>query len=129
MSRTPGTRRRRLGVAAAVVLGAGLVQPLAASPADAAVGQGFTLNRSDLRFILQQIKIAEAHAATRTPADPCGTLVGPGQFQIPDAGNGRDLPWGLRTVDGSCNNLIAGRERWGASDTIFPRLASSSFRD
>ena len=38
-----------------------LFTPLATAPADAApVGQGFNLNPSDLRFILKQIKIAEA---------------------------------------------------------------------
>ncbi|WP_159083677.1 peroxidase family protein [Nocardioides terrigena] len=96
--------------------------------ANAAVGQGFNLNRSDLRFIMRQIKISEQHAATRTPANPCGTLVGSGEFQVPATGNGRELPWGLRTVDGTCNNLFAGREKWGAADTEFPRHAPASFR-
>ena len=72
------------------------------------MGEGFTVTPSDLAFILKQIKIAEHHAATATPANPCGTLVGPGPNQIPD----RLSPYGLRTVDGSCNNLFPGqRER------------------
>ena len=50
----------------------------------APVGEGFTVVPADLAFILKQIKIAEHHAATLTPADPCGTLVGPGPDQIPE---------------------------------------------
>ncbi|WP_200956447.1 peroxidase family protein [Nocardioides sp. Soil777] len=96
--------------------------------ANAAVGQGFNLNRSDIRFILRQIKISEEHARTRSQANPCGTLVGSGEFQVPATGNGRELPWGLRTIDGTCNNLFAGREKWGAADTEFPRHAPASFR-
>ncbi|MGH8963975.1 MAG: hypothetical protein ACRDXB_01410, partial [Actinomycetes bacterium] len=58
---------------------------LMAPAANAApVGQGFNLNPSDLAFILQQIKIAEEHARTRTPQNPCGTLMGDGPLQIPD---------------------------------------------
>ena len=35
---------------------------------------------------------------------------------------------GLRTVDGSCNNLQPGQETFGAADQLFPRIASASFR-
>ena len=125
-------RGRRL-----VALGSALLMPMAlsvqglAAPAEAApVGQGFNLNRSDLRFILKQIRIAEAHAASATPEQPCSTLLGPGANQIPNGNQqGAELPWGLRTVDGSCNNLIAGQEKFGAADTIFPRKAPAYFRD
>ena len=37
---------------------------------------------------------------------------------IPDA----QTPFGLRTVDGTYNNLIEGRETWGASGQPMPRL-------
>ena len=97
-------------------------QPASASPppattsADAQplapVGQGFNLNASDIRFILKQIQIAENHAAG-------GSLLGPGPNQVPDP----RLPYGLRTVDGSFNNLVPGQERFGAADRVFPRLA------
>ncbi|MFC6286401.1 peroxidase family protein [Nocardioides sp. GCM10027113] len=135
-ARRTGTRsrtgRRWLRSALALLLGVGLVQAVvvsvATAPADAAVGAGFELNRSDVRFILRQIKIAEEHARTLTPSNPCGSLVGPGEFQIPGTANGRELPWGLRTVDGSCNNLFAGREKFGAADTVFPRLVPVSLR-
>src|SRR4051794_38000131 len=85
------------------------------------VGSGFTVTPGDLAFILKQIKIAEHHAATATPANPCGTLIGPGPDQIPDA----LTSYGLRTVDGSCNNLLPGREKFAAADVPFPRLAGS----
>ena len=98
--------------------------PGATAALAAPVGQGFNLNASDLRFILKQIKIAEQHAATRTDANPCGTLLGPGPNQIPNTGNQTvELPWGLRTVDGSCNNIaLDNQNKFGAADQPFPRL-------
>ncbi|WP_344108777.1 peroxidase family protein [Kribbella alba] len=99
---------------------------LAMMPAGAAapVGNGFTVTAADIAFILKQIKIAEEHSATLTPANPCGTLVGPGANQVPD----RLTTYGLRTVDGSCNNLFPGRETFAAADVPFPRLTNPNFR-
>src|SRR6478752_7399069 len=88
-------------------------------------GQGFTVTAGDLHFILHQIQISEHHAATATAGNPCGTLVGSGPDQIPD----RLTSYGLRTVDGSCNNLFPGRERFTAADQPFPRLTTANFRD
>ena len=65
------------------------------------------LNQADLQFILEQIKISEAHAAGADLAD-----------LIPDP----HVPWGLRTVDGTYNNFIEGRETWGSSGQVMPRL-------
>jgi Ca2+-binding RTX toxin-like protein len=94
--------------------------------AAAPVGQGFTITPSDLAFILKQIKIAEAHVANTTVATgPCGALLGQGPNQVPTP----LTSYGLRTVDGSCNNLQVGRERFGASDETFPRLANPEFRN
>jgi Ca2+-binding RTX toxin-like protein len=101
------------------------VRPSRAQAAPAPAGQGFTVTAGDLHFIMKQIKIAEHHSATLTASNPCGTLVGPGPDQIPD----RLTPYGLRTVDGSCNNLFPARERFGAADELFPRLTTPSFRD
>src|SRR3954462_5473609 len=101
------------------------VRPSRAQAAPAPAGQGFTGTAGDLHFIMKQIKIAEPHSATLTASNPCGTLVGPGPDQVPD----RLTPYGLRTVDGSCNTLSPGRERFAASDELFPRLAAKSFRD
>ncbi|MDQ1670743.1 MAG: hypothetical protein QOE40_2804, partial [Actinomycetota bacterium] len=120
--------RSTIAGASAVLVMAGLV-PAAlltstAHAEQAPVGQGFTVTPSDLKFILAQIKIAEHHAATLTPANPCGTLVGTGPDQIESP----LISKGLRTVDGSCNNLQPGQETFGAADQKFPRLSSKSFR-
>ena len=89
------------------------------------VGQDFVVTPSDLAFILKQIKIAEFHVANTTSlTGPCGALVGPGQDQI----GSPLLSFGLRTVDGSCNNLQPGQETYGASDQTFPRLTTPVFR-
>ncbi|MCG6889551.1 MAG: hypothetical protein LJE92_08185 [Gammaproteobacteria bacterium] len=66
----------------------------------------------DLKFILDQIRIAERHAAGENLAD-----------LIPN----KSLPWGLRTVDGSFNNLIPGQEDFGAADLEFPVLGERDF--
>src|SRR4051794_10341360 len=101
------------------------VRPGTAEAAPAPAGQGFTVTPGDLHFILKQIQIAEHHAATQTPANMCGTLIGPDANQIPD----RLTSYGLRTVDGSCNNLFPGRETFSAADQTFPRLTKPVFRD
>jgi len=65
------------------------------------------LVKHDLEYILKQIKIAEEHAKgtplTELVDDPL-------------------LPYGLRTVDGSFNNLVPGREQWGSADQPFKNL-------
>ena len=89
------------------------------------VGEGFTVSPSDLAFILKQIKIAEFHVANTTSVTgPCGALLGPG----PDQVESPLLSFGLRTVDGSCNNLQPGQETFGAADQTFPRLTTPVFR-
>ena len=73
--RDAGSRRGLVSLTTSALVGTALT-PLTAlapaalaptallAPADAvAVGQGFNLNPSDLKFILKQIKIAENHAA------------------------------------------------------------------
>ena len=100
------------------------VAPSFAAVDPAQVGSGFTVTASDLAYILQQIKIAEHHAANTTPATgPCGALIGNGPNQI----GSPLLSLGLRTVDGTCNNLQAGQEKFGASDQPFPRLTTPNF--
>ncbi|WP_139721906.1 peroxidase family protein [Serinicoccus chungangensis] len=119
----------------AVLLAAALVSSvlqgtvLAPRSVAAPVGQGFNLNASDLRFILKQIKISEQHAATLTASNPCGTLLGSGPDQIPAGGVGVTLPWGLRTVDGSCNNIELPEKRtFGTADQPFPRMVPKKLR-
>lgn len=70
--------------------------------------------QSDLEFILQQIKIAEAHAAGASLYDLVGNPL---------------LPYGLRTVDGTYNNLVPGQEQYGSADQVMPRLLEPEFRD
>ena len=70
--------------------------------------------KSDLEFILAQIKIAEAHASGQP-------LYGPGGL-IPTY----NLAWGLRTVDGTYNNLL--HPTWGSADQPFPEGLGTDFR-
>ncbi|WP_285797872.1 peroxidase family protein, partial [Metapseudomonas resinovorans] len=70
-------------------------------------------NLADLDFILQQILIAEAHASGEDLRD-----------LLPNV----QVPFGLRTIDGSFNNLFAGQTEFGAADNIFPRLLDPVFR-
>ena len=72
-----------------------------------------TMIRSDLDFILAQIKIAEADAR----GEP---LLG---TYIPNS----ELPWGLRRVDGSNNNLTPGQSGYGAADQPFPNAVDPVF--
>src|SRR6267142_7260552 len=97
----------------------------------APVGAGFAIDAEDLRFIFHGIEIAQEHSVTRTAANPCGTLLGPGPNQVNLFGTpNAQLPLGLRTVDGSCNNLVAVPDQhlFGASDVLFPRLTVPNFR-
>ncbi|MCP2020377.1 peroxidase family protein [Pseudomonas laurylsulfatiphila] len=69
-------------------------------------------NKSDLEFILKQIFIAEANADGASLSD-----------LLPNS----QVPFGLRTVDGSFNNLVNGQSEFGAADNAFPRLLDPSF--
>jgi hypothetical protein len=91
----------------------------------------FTFNVADLQFVLRQIKIAEAHS-TGTPltdvwVDAAGNIVPAGTLGAEPAISDPHMPLGLRTVDGSLNNLVPGRETWGATDQVMPRMLSENF--
>ncbi|OYY96401.1 MAG: hypothetical protein B7Y42_09275, partial [Polaromonas sp. 28-63-22] len=75
----------------------------------------FTVNLADLLKILQQIKIAEQHVATGVLSNLDGTPLSP------------LLPAGLRTVDGSYNNLLPGKSLVGSADQVMPRLLTTNF--
>ncbi|GAA2611967.1 peroxidase family protein [Paractinoplanes durhamensis] len=110
-----------------LALGSLLTSILVGTPAQAyaPIGQGFTITPADLAYILKQIKIAEAHVAnTNSVTGPCGALLGTGPDQLASP----LLSRGLRTVDGTCNNLIAGQNSYGAADQLFPRLGGTDFR-
>ena len=70
------------------------------------------VNTNDLKHILDQIFIAEQHAAGTPLTD---LIANP------------SLSLGLRLVDGTLNNLTEGRETWGAADQVMPRLLESTF--
>src|SRR5262245_5959278 len=72
-----------------------------------------TFNSSDLLFILDQIQIAEADANGANLIDLLPNVT---------------LPFGLRTVDGSNNNLVPGQSQLGAADNTFPRLGDPTFQ-
>ncbi|MEG8047450.1 peroxidase family protein [Sphingomonas aerolata] len=76
----------------------------------------FTVDLGDLNFILAQIRISERNAAGESLAD----ILGP-QAQL--------IPYGLRTVDGSYNNLLPGNAVLGAADQLLPRLTTPVFRN
>src|SRR3954468_2509463 len=110
------------------------VSSVRSAPAAAAVpptGQNFTVAPGDLKFILKQINIAERPSSTLSASHPCDTLVATPGDGIPDADQIPDrlTSYGLRSVDGSCNNLFPGRETFAAADQTFPRLTDKSFRD
>src|SRR5262245_20974399 len=68
--------------------------------------------RSDLEFILEQILIAERNAAGESLRDILPNVV---------------VPFGLRTVDGTDNNIYLTQNEFGAADTTFPRLTTPVF--
>ncbi|AJA08080.1 heme peroxidase [Sphingopyxis fribergensis] len=80
------------------------------------------LTKHDLNFILAQIKIAEAHAAGGDLAELVAGYNGNDGFA-----QAHLLPYGLRTVDGSYNNLLPGRENWGAADQSFPGIFTPEY--
>ncbi|GJD96086.1 peroxidase family protein [Methylobacterium iners] len=103
------------------------------------------LNHQDLTFILKQIRIAEAHASgidlrelrvdavtgaflsDRGLYDADGVWQGEGDppRAVPDP----HTPYGLRTVDGTFNNIVPGRENWGASGEPMPQMFRPSHLD
>ena len=121
-----GGRRTRFVAGAAIVsLVGGLMVTSVGGAQAAPVGQGFTITTADLSYILEQIKIAERHVRTTTSATgPCATLVGTDVDQVARP----ELPFGLRTVDGTCNNLQPGQETFGAADQPFPRMTTPFFK-
>src|SRR5262249_17607799 len=96
-----------------------LLQQTAVQAQTAPVGAGFVIDANDLRFIYEQILVAQDHAAG-------GNLLGPGPNQVSDP----QLPRGLRTVDGSFNNLVPSPDQhmFGAAARLFPRLLGPRFR-
>ncbi len=101
----------------------------------------FNINVDDLQYMLKQIKIAEATSIGYTAA-PKTTLDSIIAAYGGDAISAALLPAGLRTVDGTFNNLLIaptgtfgtpgynpGTSQFGAADTLFPRLTNPIFQN
>ena len=78
--------------------------------------------RQDLDFILKQIRFAEDHVLNSQNGvgeRDCAALLD----LLPNG----SVPWGLRTVDGSCNNLLPNQAAFGAADEEFLELVKPVF--
>ena len=85
------------------------------------------LVKHDLEFILKQIKIAEAHAAGGDLRKLVAEAGGLDTNAATTPTQAFLLPYGLRTVDGTYNNLVDGRETWGAADQPFPEMSAPQY--
>ncbi|HIG70251.1 MAG TPA: hypothetical protein EYQ46_09535 [Myxococcales bacterium] len=83
---------------------------------ESSAASDLSFTRIDLDFILKQIKFSEYHAES---GRGCEALL----EVLPNA----HVPWGLRTVDGSCNNLEVGNEGFGQADLEFLELVKPFF--
>ncbi|MCD2442567.1 cell wall-binding repeat-containing protein [Agromyces sp. SYSU K20354] len=132
LRRRPESRLQRTLIALLALIGLIGTISLAsvAPPAQAVTDEdpAFVLNQNDLEFILRQIQISEAHAAD---------ALEPSNYELlcsdPDDSSGKCVPnvmntFGVRTVDGTYNNLVVGQSEFGASDSTFPRLLEPEWR-
>ena len=88
--------------------------------------------KHDLLFILEGIQVSEAHA------DATNSVVGNTWIQA-DIDDSRQIltdllpnslePIGMRTIDGSLNNLVPGQDQFGSVDDPFPRVTDPDYRD
>ncbi len=69
-------------------------------------------SRTDLDFLLQQLAITEADST----AQQAGTF-----NALPGLVGDPLLPFGMRTVSGTYNNLLPGQSLFGSADQVFPR--------
>ena len=114
--RSPSAKRWAVAMMIAMMLspiGRPVFQPaVQAQQQVAPVGQGFVIDAEDLRFIYQQILVAQANAA----GTPLNKLVQTSGFPF-----NPQLTMGLRTVDGSFNNpgglFVDSARRLYVSDT------------
>ena len=90
--------------------------------------------RSDLAFILEQIKIAEQHAAATGSIFNDGTAVTDAELTLGRTsllslvGGSPNHTFGLRTVSGIFNNLLNnGQSDFGQADQPFPRMTPPDY--
>ena len=119
------TRRRTTGALCAAVCLSRVALPTTPATAEVTdLDPSFEVGEGDLRFILKQIKLSLRR--TRTTVT-CSARARP--TPRARASLTRWLPWGLRTVDGSYNNLMPGQSKYGAADQPFPRLLPEYLRE
>jgi Ca2+-binding RTX toxin-like protein len=84
----------------------------------------FNINKADLEFILKQIEISEATSIAYTPGvAPVSIKQAIMNAYGLSESDAALAPYGLRTVDGTYNNLQSeATKNFGAADTLFPRL-------
>jgi hypothetical protein len=115
-------RKRLSGLFAAAAMVLGICTPISMSVAQAATASDFIVNEADLRFILTQIQISEAHAAQETgtcsaltltvencvlPATtPLVQTTDPNAIPALTDIASPELPEGLRQIDGRNNALV-----------------------
>lgn len=126
--------RARWRLPAAILAAAAMVITLVLAPtpqsAQAVTDEdpSFVLNQNDLEFILRQIQISEAHAADVLEPSNYELLCLDQSDAAQNCVSQISRPKGVRTVDGSFNNLLTGQSDFGASDTTFPRLLEAEWR-
>ena len=115
-------RKRLSGLFASAAVILGICTPISMSVAQAATASDFIVNEADLRFILTQIQISEAHAAKETGTCVAGTLsvetcvlpattplvltTDPNAVPLITDIASPELPEGLRQIDGRNNALV-----------------------
>ena len=115
-------RKRLSGLFASAAVILGICTPITMSVANAAAESTFIVNEADLRFILTQIQISEAHAARETgtcvaealsvdncvlPATtPLVPVTDPNAVPLITDIASPELPEGLRQIDGRNNALV-----------------------
>jgi Ca2+-binding RTX toxin-like protein len=97
----------------------------------------FFVNKADLDFIMAQIRIAERSVGINPDTRVVGALPNLTSTSLTNAiiaenpgmtvAVAQTSMLGLRTVDGSFNNLLNGQSKFGAADTPFPRLTTPTF--
>ncbi|MGH8432574.1 MAG: peroxidase family protein, partial [Solimonas sp.] len=115
-----GVLENVFSAATTAVAGVVALPPTPVLPAESPTSSaGLHLIRADLQFMLEQILIGEANSgAYGTPAQDLLSL-------LPNS----RLPFGVRTVDGTLNNLVRGQTDFGAADQNFPLLVDQQFRN
>ncbi|MBP1807421.1 peroxidase family protein [Rubellimicrobium aerolatum] len=84
----------------------------------------FNINIHDLEYILRQIRIGESVSRDGLTTTEAIML----EYGV-SATDAALLPAGIRTVDGSDNQILPGRERVGAAGELFPRLLDPDYQD